>query len=279
MLRIKQSIPNLITLGNLACGIMAVITMLQGNLVSGDAACVGWWMVGAMACDFLDGFAARALKASSPIGKELDSLSDMVSFGVVPGIMVYTVLRQVVLYKFVPIGEEGAPLPWHLAALPYIGLVIPLFSALRLAKFNVDTRQSYGFLGFPTPANTLFFLSVFLIFWLDYPHEGPSDPNRDYLLTPSAMLAQQGKALLALLYHPVGLPLLAIGFSCLLVTEIPLLAMKFKDYRWKGNWPRYVLILVSVPLLAVLWYRAIPLIIALYFLFSFIDTRIHQNTA
>lgn len=247
-------------------------------------------MVGAMAFDFLDGFAARALKATSPIGKELDSLSDLVSFGVLPGLMVYVMLKMLLQMAWatdIYIGNLSASQidaimhPWWLTAFPFIGLFIPLFSAFRLAKFNVDTRQSYGFLGLPTPANALFFLSIFLVFGLD--GGTVTYVSRDYL--PSRLgyygeisaIGQLMNPMLKWLHDPFVLAALTLIFSILLITEIPLLAMKFKDYTWKGNWPRYVLILISVTLLAILWFRAIPLIIVLYFLFSFIDTRLHKK--
>jgi CDP-diacylglycerol---serine O-phosphatidyltransferase len=273
-------IPNLLTLGNLACGLVAIVLLMEGNNFPHQAATIGWLMMGAMLLDFFDGFVARALKATSPIGKELDSLSDVVSFGVLPGLMVYTILKIEIGAgaKLSPVeGWHTTITPWYDVAFPFIGLVIPLLSALRLAKFNVDTRQSYGFLGLPTPANALFFLSIFLIFWLDgnglpttmYNHLG------DFEFANS--IASIGYPILRWLHNPWVLASLAVFFSILLVTEIPLLAMKFKDYTLKNNWPRYLLIVLSITLLAVLWFRAIPLIIVLYFLLSFIDTLTHKK--
>jgi CDP-diacylglycerol--serine O-phosphatidyltransferase len=288
MQRIRNTIPNLLTLGNLACGLVAIVLLMDHHLGPPPYQIIGWLMLGAMVFDFFDGFVARALKVTSPIGKELDSLSDLVSFGVLPGLMVYFVLE---VQMNILLSETDATIdgihfthvPVWMKLLPYFGLIIPLFSAWRLAKFNVDTRQSYGFLGLPTPANALFFLSIFLICLQDinleslfakryYTYESLAHSVYDiswmdaFLLNPFQWL-----------YNPWVLAGLTLIFSILLVTEIPLLAMKFKDYTWKGNWPRYVLILISVTLLAILWFRAIPLIIVLYFLFSFIDTRIHKK--
>lgn len=284
MQRIRNLIPNLLTLGNLACGLVGIVWLLQvGDDLPPSFAPVGWLMLAAMAFDFLDGFVARALKATSPIGKELDSLSDLVSFGVLPGLMVYSMLR----WQLYPPGilREAHAAPWFMTLggfwvewLPYLGLVIPLFSAYRLAKFNVDTRQSYGFLGLATPANALFFLSIFLIFGegrevyvaflsLDQPSPNFGSPVQSVFSAD----------LLNWLHHPFVLIGLTLLFSVLLVTEIPLLAMKFKDYSFRNNWPRYVLILVSITLLAIFWIKAIPLVIVCYFIFSFIDTRLQKH--
>jgi CDP-diacylglycerol---serine O-phosphatidyltransferase len=289
MQMIRNAIPNLLTLGNLACGLVAIVLLMDSTLEVKFFEIIGWLMVGAMAFDFADGFVARALKATSPIGKELDSLSDLVSFGVLPGLMVYTVLRKEMLGTAMKVPTFHIESFWgdpHLSfwqiAFPFVGLLIPLFSAYRLAKFNVDTRQSYSFLGLPTPANALFFLSIFLIFGIDGNQHPSLFMSHDYL--PSewhadshGWLAQFTYPILRWLHHPWVLAALTLLFSILLITEIPLLAMKFKDYTWKGNWPRYVLILISVTLLAILWYRAIPLIIILYFILSFIDTRLHKK--
>ncbi len=289
MQQIRNAIPNLLTLGNLACGLVAIVLLMDSTLEVKFFEIIGWLMVGAMAFDFADGFVARALKATSPIGKELDSLSDLVSFGVLPGLMVYTILRKDVLgaaLKSPAFHIEtlwGAPdLTFWQIALPFVGLMIPLFSAYRLAKFNTDTRQSYGFLGLPTPANALFFLSVFLIFGIDGGQHASNAMSSDDQPSPwhaasHSWVAQIAYPTLHWLHHPFILAALTLLFSILLITEIPLLAMKFKDYTWKGNWPRYVLILISVTLLAILWYRAIPLIIILYFILSFIDTRLHKK--
>jgi CDP-diacylglycerol--serine O-phosphatidyltransferase len=282
-------IPHLLTLGNLACGLVAIV-LLMDPPIHGEIpyATIGWLMACAMVLDFFDGFVARALKATSPLGRELDSLSDLVSFGVLPGFMVYVMMKREMLVEFAPNLEYGIAEPWSLHhSMPAwrllaagIGLLIPLFSAYRLAKFNIDTRQSYGFLGLPTPANAFFFLSIFLVFGMDSMGLGsayfsPDRISRGYF-DHSAWAVQATLPLLRFLFQPWILAGLSIIFSILLVTEIPLLAMKFKDYGWKGNWPRYVLILISVPLLAIFWFRAVPLIIALYFLLSFIDTRLRK---
>lgn len=287
MQMIRNAIPNLLTLGNLACGLVAIVLLMDRPYNrSVPYEIIGWLMVGAMAFDFADGFVARALKATSPIGKELDSLSDLVSFGVLPGLMVYHILKMEMIVQYS--AENNFMEPWTKYSLPlwrqsitYVGLLIPLFSAYRLAKFNVDTRQSYGFLGLPTPANALFFLAIFLVFGIDTLGLGSYYFSPEFLsngyFSHATGIVQLTLPFLKWLFNPIVLTGLTLLFSILLITEIPLLAMKFKDYTWKGNWPRYVLILISVTLLAILWFRAIPLIIILYFILSFIDTRLHKK--
>ena len=138
----KKYIPNTITCCSLASGFIAGVMALQGEFFN-----VVIWVMLAALFDFMDGFAARLLKAFSPIGKELDSLSDVISFGVAPGLMLYESLRLVALH--LPLGSYNT---W----VPYMACVIPVFSALRLAKFNIDDRQTTSFLGLPVPAHALF---------------------------------------------------------------------------------------------------------------------------
>jgi CDP-diacylglycerol---serine O-phosphatidyltransferase len=285
---VRNMIPNMLTLGNLACGLVAIVVLMDDQGAPPSYKAIGWLMLGAMTFDFFDGFVARLLKATSPLGKELDSLSDVVSFGVLPGLMVYQML-DMQLPPMADIYIEGAGTmtldeinalvnPWWMRSLPFVGLLIPLFSAYRLAKFNIDTRQSYGFLGLPTPANALFFLSIFLICMeevaIDHAIPRRYYSYSDFQFTGFSVYVD----FFSSLYNPWVLIGLTMLFSILLVTEIPLLALKFKDYSLKNNWPRYGLMVLSVILLAVLWFRAIPLIIVLYFVVSFIDRFISQKT-
>ena len=172
--------------------------------------------------DFLDGFAARMLKVSSPIGKELDSLADMVSFGLLPSIVMYKMLMSV-----------GAP-----DYVPYLAFSIAVFSALRLAIFNVDTRQTDSFRGLPTPANTLMITVL-------------------PLLTTVAFL-QSYEVLI----------IITLLSSYLMVSGIELFALKFKNFSWADNKIRFTFLLLSVLLLAILQLSAIPLIILLYIALS-----------
>jgi CDP-diacylglycerol--serine O-phosphatidyltransferase len=183
--------------------------------------------------DFFDGFVARWLKAYSPIGKELDSLADCVTFGVLPGMIIFHLIGE-----SMPADTSTTP-----GFLPYVAFVISVFSALRLAKFNVDTRQTTSFIGVPTPANAFLIGSLPLILW-QYP------PSEEIILNP---------------YFLVSLTLL---MSYLLVAEIPLFALKFTSYTFSSNRPKYIFLFLSLVLLFTLQFIAIPFIIALYILIS-----------
>ena len=227
----KKHIPNLLTCGNLACGCIGIDLAYQGNLV--------WaaYMIGFAAIfDFLDGFVARLLKVSSPIGKELDSLADMVTFGVLPGMMMLQMLQNTSLE--IPV--------------IYLAFLIPIFSALRLAKFNVDTRQSDSFLGVPTPANAIFIGS--------FPLVQKFAPQYSYLIENQLLLI-----------------IVTIVMSLLLVIEIRLIALKFKDYSWINNVFRYIFIASAIILAVALQYLAIPLIIMMYILLSIIEQTFTLN--
>ncbi len=245
------NIPNLFTLGNLLCGCLALVFAFEGNLV--------WsaYLVG-IACvlDFLDGFLARLLKQHSEIGKQLDSLADMVSFGVVPGVIVF------VLLKTWSHSEKGLDQFSQYDFLPYIAFIIPLFSALRLAKFNIDTRQSDSFIGVPTPANTILIASLPLM--IHFKKE---------------MWFLDVEANLRIFVHPYSLIALSIIMSILLIAEIPLFALKFKSYGWKGNEIRWSFLALSVILLATLQFVGIPLAIVLYVLMSVGNNLVKRKVA
>jgi len=229
-LKIVKHIPNAITCGNLVCGCLAIISIFEGDLP------MAAYLVGmALVLDFFDGFAARLLKVSSPIGKDLDSLADMVTFGVVPGLMTYKLLAM-----------SAADTPW----LKYTALIIPVFSCIRLAKFNNDVRQSDSFIGLPTPANAMVICSIPLIV--------------------------TGDSALSILYinwleQPYFLITMFVVLSLLLVSEIPLLALKFKDFKLAGNGIRYLFLGVSLLLILTLKVMAIPLIIVFYILLSIVN--------
>ncbi|WP_019949410.1 CDP-diacylglycerol--serine O-phosphatidyltransferase [Hymenobacter aerophilus] len=221
----KKHLPNAVTCLNLFSGCLALCAAFAGNLVL-----AAYFVALAALFDFFDGLLARALHVSSPIGKDLDSLADMVSFGVVPGALLFALLTQ-----------AGTDLPdW----LPYAGFVLTVFSALRLAKFNNDTRQSDSFIGLPTPACTLVVASLPLILENDHLALAP------FILSPWLLL---------------GLTALLSG---LLVAELPLFALKFKTMRWQDNKLRLTFMLLSLALLAVLREVAVPLIVLLYVLLS-----------
>src|SRR5687767_11262435 len=162
---IKKSIPNFITCLNLLCGCIGIVFAFEGNLI--------WsaYMVGiAAVLDFLDGFAARMLKVYSDMGKQLDSLADMVTFGMLPGVVMYHLIYFSLENGSVSLDLSDSRLPGqHLtvnpytAYLPYFAFLIPVFSAIRLARFNLDSRQSDSFIGLPTPANAIFIVSLWFI--------------------------------------------------------------------------------------------------------------------
>lgn len=218
----KKHIPNLLTLGNLLSGCIGIDLAYNGQLEYA-AYCVA---LGA-AFDFADGFVARLLRVYSDMGKQLDSLADMVTFGLLPAILTM---------KFLYNGPDPIP------ALNLVFL-IPLFSAWRLAKFNIDTRQSDQFLGVPTPANA--------IFWASLP-----------------LVAAQRPEIAHYLDVPVILPAIFV-FCFLMVSELPLFALKFKSFAWKGNEVRFVFLAATLVAVLALGYLGITLSIILYILLSF----------
>ena len=248
---LKKHLPNLVTLGNLACGIMGILILGLNDLGQIPETSTSWivavFMVFAMVFDFLDGFVARLLKVSSELGAQLDSLADLVTFGVLPGIFVFQMIGT---------GLSFAPFPPQTDSinrfLPYLAFLIPLASAYRLAKFNIDTRERDYFFGLATPANAFFFLSIFLIF-SEQLNAGPNGWQ--------------------ILLHPYGLSLLVITFSCLLLSNWPLLSFKFKDFSLTDNLARYLFLGISLILLLLGGHYGVPFIMVAYFLLSFIDHR------
>ncbi|WP_221393329.1 CDP-diacylglycerol--serine O-phosphatidyltransferase [Dyadobacter sp. NIV53] len=233
---IRRNIPNALTCGNLLCGCIGVVEAFHSNLL---LSCV---LIGvALVFDFFDGFLARLLKVSSPIGKDLDSLADMVTFGLLPSVIVYQLLMQSIPDLF---GIWKA----------YPAFIIAIFSAIRLAKFNNDPRQSDSFIGVPTPASAMFIASL-----------------------PLILNTTQGESWKHIIINTNNLLIMSIVISILLVAEIPLLALKFKSFGWKGNEVRYVFILITAVLLLTLKILAVPLILVVYLavslLTNFMKTR------
>src|SRR5665647_2842572 len=216
---IKKHIPNFLTSLNVLCGSLAVVLILEGKFT----AAVVLIMLAAV-FDFLDGLTARLLKAYSPIGKELDSLADMISFGLAPGLLMFKLL-ETSLFKADVVPDLQSNLTWSQLLILGSAFLIPIFSALRLAKFNIDERQTSSFIGLPTPANALFISSLALI------QEHGSIPAIDnFLLTTPVLL---------------GITLL---FSWLLVAEIPMFSLKFKNFSFSSNRTRFLsLIHISEP--------------------------------
>ena len=235
--RMKKYIPNLITLSNLLCGTVAIVFAVRGAI---DWAAL--FVAIGIFLDFFDGFFARLLHVKSEIGLQLDSLADMVTSGVVPGIVMFQLLSN---STYVLQTEETFAM-----LLPYVGFLITLASAYRLANFNIDTRQTSGFIGLPTPANTMFILSLPLI--LQY--------------KPTELF----DSLLHNMWVLLGITLLS---AYLLNAEIALFALKFSDYSFKNNALKYIFLALCVILLLSLKIIAIPLIILLYIILSLLPKR------
>ena len=223
---LKKHIPNTITCLNLISGCIATYWAFQGDY----QLALLFIIIGAV-FDFFDGMTARLLHVSSPIGKELDSLADDITFGFAPSAIVFSFL---------------SPLTSHISPLiPYLAFVMAAFSALRLAKFNLDERQALGFIGLPTPANALFWGSLVV---------GLEESG-------SFVAANNWWAILLLMF-----------FSCyLLVSEIPMFALKFKTWGWKGNEIKYIFLLTCIPLILLLKVSGLAAIIAWYVILSVIN--------
>jgi len=231
-------VPNALTAFNLVCGSLAVFYAVDGYL--GMASLL---ILAAAVFDFMDGFAARLLKAYSPIGKELDSLADMVSFGLAPAAIVFTMMEFTLFRKNQPIQDIHAD--WSQWIALYTCLLIPVAGAFRLAKFNTDDRQSEQFLGMPIPANAIFFASLGLI--LEW---GTNE------VIPTIILNK--------------FVLLSCIFICsfLMVSELPMFSMKFKNLHLKENAIRFLFLGTTVLMLIFLQLYALPLIITWYVLLS-----------
>jgi len=218
-LNFRKALPNLFTSLNLLSGCIGIVFITSGNL---HYAPYFVWVGGFF--DFLDGFSARLLKVSSPIGKELDSLADMVTFGVLPSFVVYEMLNPL---------TDG----W----LPYVGFLIAIFSALRLAKFNVDTLQSEVFIGMPVPANAVFFSGLTMFTGTGF--------EQSILSLP-------------------GLLAITVLFSLTMVSPLKFIAIKFKSLSWNGNEFKYVFLLGSAIILLIGGVEAASAVIIWYILTS-----------
>ncbi len=239
----KRQIPNLITLCNLLCGVFSCIYAFEDTLhIAALFICLGIFF------DFFDGMAARLLGVASPMGKELDSLADVVTSGVAPGMIFYVILAQL------------SDIIW----LKFLALLIPLFAAYRLAKFNLDTRQSHSFLGLPVPANALIWVGIALYYRL---------PCTDYSLISGG-------------YHnTLAIILVAVSLvtDILMVSELPMFSLKFnfKDMSWKTNKVQYFFLIVCAAIAAIciftnaIW-LSLSFIILWYISLSIITRKSHN---
>ena len=243
-MQIKKHIPNTITLLNLASGLLAVIAVFKGYY---DEAfifvCLGIFF------DFWDGFLARKFKVSGELGLQLDSLADVVTSGVVPGLMMFKLFQDIQeddTSKYF-LTEEF----YYMGFVPYLGFIITLASAYRLAKFNIDTRQTDSFIGLPTPANALLIMSI-----------------------PMIQYAGTHEWLVEALYNPFIILAITILSAYMLDAEIPLFSLKMKDFSWEKNKLQVIFLALSVVLLFLIGFTALPVIILLYVALSVINNTV-----
>ena len=229
---IIRNIPNTITSCNLFCGCIASYWAFQGNY----KLALLFIILGAV-FDFFDGMTARLLHVSSPIGKELDSLADDVTFGLAPAAIVFSLFKEVHYPAFLaPIAD----------IMPYAAFLIAVFSALRLAKFNLDERQTSSFIGMPTPANALFWGSLTV-------------GAQDFLTSTS--------------FNAIYLLILVIIMSLLLVVELPMFSLKFKNLSWQQNKVSYIFLIVSIPLLIIFQLSGFAAVILWYIVLSVLTRK------
>lgn len=234
---IKKQLPNTITLLNLLAGVIAVLFAANDHLII-----AAFFVLLGIFFDFFDGFAARQLKVQSALGVELDSLADMVTSGVVPGIIMFQLLRRTLgdweSHSLVQSMKE-------LELLPFVGLLLTLGAAYRLAKFNIDTRQTDGFIGLPTPAMALYVISLPLI------------------------IAYGGQEMaIDLIDNRYFLLISTVALVILMNIELPLFALKFKNFSFNNHLTEILFLVLSLVLILLLKFVAIPIIIVLYILFS-----------
>ncbi|WP_411275658.1 CDP-diacylglycerol--serine O-phosphatidyltransferase [Daejeonella sp.] len=224
----KRHIPNAVTCLNLFSGCLGIVFAFEGKLELAS-----YSILVAAVFDFLDGMLARLLNAYSDIGKDLDSLADVVSFGVLPSVIIYQL--------FVAASSTSE---W----LHYSAFLIAIFSALRLAKFNNDLRQTENFIGLPTPANAMLIASL-------------------------PFIAASGNLVSGYLQNPIFLTVFSLGMGLLLISEIHLMSLKFSGINLTRNLYRYILVFSSLVLLLIFKFAAVPLIMVAYFIISFIQFR------
>lgn len=240
---IKKHIPNLITLLNLSSGLLAIIAIFRGYF---DEAflfvCLGIFF------DFWDGFFARKFNVAGPLGVQLDSLADMVTCGVVPGLMIFRLFEDIQQTQPAYMLTEDT---FYMGFVPYLGFLITIASCYRLANFNIDTRQTDSFIGLPTPANALVIMSI-----------------------PMIQFANDFETLTNILYNPYVLLVITIVSAYILNAEIPLFSLKIKEFTWAKYKMQILFLLGSILSFFVLGFVAIPLIIISYVLVSVIANKV-----
>lgn len=250
------NLPNLFTAANLLSGCIAIILAFSGRIDLAPFA-----IFASAFFDFCDGFIARKMNISGEMGKQLDSLADMVTFGLAPGMIMFEMLAvlgngpdQFVSGSsmWVKLFLDGETSNFY----PLVALVIPFFSLFRLAKFNLDTRQTESFIGLPTPANTLFFMSFPLV--------------AVYASRDSSLMISVSE----FMFHPVSISVSIVVMSLLLISEIPLFSLKFKSFGWNGNQIRYMFLLISLLFILLFKVWALALIVFLYLILSIVENYV-----
>lgn len=232
-----RNIPNTLTCCNLFSGCIASCMAFQGNYVWAFV----FIIIGA-AFDFFDGMVARLLHVSSPIGKELDSLADDITFGLAPAAIAFALFQEVHYPDFIQILRP---------VLPYTAFLVAVFSGLRLAKFNIDTRQASSFIGMPTPANALFWGSLVT-------------GEHAFLTSPH--------------FNAVYLFVLVVVMSLLLVAELPMFSLKFKDLSWQHNKVSYIFLIGCIPLFLIFQWSGFAAVIIWYVILSLLFRKNHKET-
>ena len=229
---ITRHIPNFVTACNLFSGCIAAVMAFQANY----EAAILFIILGAT-FDFFDGMLARLFHVSGPLGKELDSLADDITFGFAPSVIVFSLFKEVQYPAFMQSMTD---------IFPYTAFIIAVFSALRLGKFNIDPRQSSSFIGLPTPANALFWGSLVV-------------GGHSFLISDA--------------FNALYLFVLVLLMSYLLVAELPMFSLKFKNLSWKDNKISYIFLLVCIPLLVIFRISGFAAIILWYILLSFLTKK------
>lgn len=241
-MQIKKHIPNAITLLNLSTGLLAIIAIFRGYF---DEAfifvCLGIFL------DFWDGFLARKFNVAGPLGVQLDSLADMVTCGVVPGLMMFRLFEDIQQTQPEYMLTEET---FYMGFVPYLGFLITIASCYRLANFNIDTRQTDSFIGLPTPANALVIMSI-----------------------PMIQYANDFEMLTAILYNPYVLLVITLISAYILNAEIPLFSLKIKEFTWSKYKMQILFLIGSLGAFFILGFVAIPLIIISYVLVSVISNK------
>jgi CDP-diacylglycerol--serine O-phosphatidyltransferase len=243
-MRIKNNIPNLITLLNLVSGSIAIILVFSGEMIL--ASC---FIFLAAILDYFDGLIARLLEARSDIGAQLDSLADVISFGLAPSVIIYQLILR---SPGVPSWSAGS-----MPLLPFVALLLVASGAYRLAKFNTDPQQDVEFKGLPIPSTGLFIAALPLIF-------------NQY---------RESEGLIKYIQNYYSLLAIILFLSWLMVSNIPMISLKFKNLKWKGNTYRFILLGSSIVLILLFQYSAVPMIIFLYIILSVICTYSTNNSS